>query len=118
MKPGCSWQAYNKRASGSSLFLKTYVFSVKTDGRWFPYGNQRSYPLFITFIEPLVFHERLKFKSIIRAVFVLLGVISFWGYQKLIMLLPAIPVVIILIATIGVYGVLSLTPLLAACTRK
>lgn len=34
-----------------------------------------TFPLFITFIEPVVFHERLKLKSIIRAVFVLIGVI-------------------------------------------
>lgn len=33
-----------------------------------------TFPLFITFIEPVVFRERLKIKSIIRAVFVLIGV--------------------------------------------
>ena len=34
-----------------------------------------TFPLFITFIEPFVFHERLKIKNIIRAVFVLIGVV-------------------------------------------
>lgn len=53
----------------------TFFHSIQTSTVAIGAITFTTFPLFITFIEPFVFHERLKMKSIIRAVFVLIGVI-------------------------------------------
>lgn len=58
-----------------AIHWATFFHSIQTSSVAIGAITFTTFPLFITFIEPLVFHERLKFKSIIRAVFVLLGVI-------------------------------------------
>lgn len=81
--------------------------------------------LFLTFaclhkLQKLIPVELQFTKSIfIPAVaFILLGVAAFWGYQKLVITFPAVPVVVLLIAVIGIYGILALTPFIAASTRR
>lgn len=51
--------------------------------------------------------------------FVLLGVLSFYGYQKFILLFSnSIPVIVLLIITICIYGIISLLPFLRNCYHK
>ena len=53
----------------------TFFHSIQTSTVAIGAITFTTFPLFITFIEPIVFHERLKLKSIIRAVFVFIGVL-------------------------------------------
>ena len=57
-----------------SIHWATYFESIQVSTVAIGAITFTTFPLFITFIEPFVFHEKLKIKSIIRAVFVLLGV--------------------------------------------
>ena len=52
----------------------TFFHSIQTSTVAIGAITFTTFPLFITFIEPIVFHEKLKMKSIIRALFVFLGV--------------------------------------------
>ena len=52
----------------------TFFHSIQTSTVAIGAITFTTFPLFISFIEPLVFHEKLKMKSIIRALFVFLGV--------------------------------------------
>lgn len=52
----------------------TFFHSIQTSTVAIGAITFTTFPLFITFIEPIVFHEKLKIKSIIRALFVFLGV--------------------------------------------
>lgn len=52
----------------------TFFHSIQTSTVAIGAITFTTFPLFITFIEPFVFHEKLKFKSIIRALVVLIGV--------------------------------------------
>lgn len=64
-------------ATGTILAIHwvTFFHSIQTSTVAIGAITFTTFPLFITFIEPIIFHERLKMKSIIRAVFVLIGVI-------------------------------------------
>lgn len=64
-------------ATGTVLAVHwvTFFHSIQTSTVAIGAITFTTFPLFITFIEPVVFHEKLKMKSIIRAVFVLVGVI-------------------------------------------
>jgi len=53
----------------------TFFHSIQTSTVAIGAITFTTFPLFITFIEPIVFHEKLKLKSIIRAVFVFIGVL-------------------------------------------
>lgn len=53
----------------------TFFHSIQTSTVAIGAITFTTFPLFITFIEPFVFHEKLKLKSIIRAIVVLIGVI-------------------------------------------
>ena len=53
----------------------TFFHSIQTSTVAIGAITFTTFPLFITFIEPLVFREKLKIKNIIRAVFVLVGVV-------------------------------------------
>lgn len=50
--------------------------------------------------------------------FILLGIVAFWGYQKLVITFPAATPVILLISIIGIYGILGLTPFLVSFTHN
>ncbi len=54
------WTTFFQSIQSSSVAIGTITFSA--------------FPLFLTFLEPLVFHERLKFRSVISALVLLLGV--------------------------------------------
>ena len=53
----------------------TFFHSIQTSTVAIGAITFTTFPLFITFIEPIVFHEKLKMKSIIRAIFVFIGVL-------------------------------------------
>lgn len=53
----------------------TFFHSIQTSTVAIGAITFTTFPLFITFIEPFVFHEKLKMKSIIRAIFVFIGVL-------------------------------------------
>ena len=57
-----------------SIHWTTFFHSIQTSTVAIGAITFSTFPLFITFIEPVVFHERLKLKSIIRALIVLIGV--------------------------------------------
>lgn len=50
--------------------------------------------------------------------FILLGVTAFWGYQKLLVSFAGIPAVLLLVAVIGIYGMISLLPFIAESTCR
>lgn len=54
------WTSFFQSIQSSSVAIGTITFSA--------------FPLFLTFLEPLVFHEKLHFRSIISALLLLLGV--------------------------------------------
>ena len=54
------WTTFFQSIQSSSVAIGTITFSA--------------FPLFLTFLEPLVFHEKLKFRSVISALVLLLGV--------------------------------------------
>lgn len=54
------WTTFFRSIQSSSVAIGTITFSA--------------FPLFLTFLEPLVFHEKLKFRSVISALVLLLGV--------------------------------------------
>lgn len=54
------WTTFFQSIQSSSVAIGTITFSA--------------FPLFLTFLEPLVFHEKLHFRSIISALVLLLGV--------------------------------------------
>ena len=55
------WTTFFQSIQVSTVAIGTITFST--------------FPLFITFIEPVIFHERLKMKSIVNAVILLIGVL-------------------------------------------
>ena len=55
------WTTFFQSIQVSTVAIGTITFST--------------FPLFLTFIEPIVFHEKLKLKSIISAVILLIGVL-------------------------------------------
>ena len=55
------WTTFFQSIQVSTVAIGTITFST--------------FPLFITFIEPIIFHERLKVKSIVNAVILLIGVL-------------------------------------------
>ena len=63
----------------------------------------------------LQFAKSIFFPSVI---FILLGAIAFWGYRKLLIFFQGIPSVILLIAVIGIYGIISLLPLVVESARR
>ena len=54
------WTTFFQSIQSSSVAIGTITFSA--------------FPLFLTFLEPLVFHEKLRFRSVISALVLLLGV--------------------------------------------
>lgn len=54
------WTTFFQAIQSSSVAIGTITFSA--------------FPLFLTFLEPLVFHERLRFSSLMSAILLLLGV--------------------------------------------
>lgn len=58
-----------------AIHWATFFHSIQTSSVAIGAITFSTFPLFITFMEPFVFHEKLKPKSIIRAIIVLIGVI-------------------------------------------
>ena len=54
------WTTFFQSIQSSSVAIGTITFSA--------------FPLFLTFLEPLVFHEKLRFRSVTSALVLLLGV--------------------------------------------
>lgn len=54
------WTTFFQSIQSSSVAIGTITFSA--------------FPLFLTFLEPLIFHEKLRFRSVISALVLLLGV--------------------------------------------
>ncbi len=81
--------------------------------------------LFLTFaclckLQKMIPVELQFIKSIFvpSVTFILLGVTAFWGYRKLLVSFTGIPAVILLIAVIGIYGMISLLPFIAESARR